>query len=382
MATPATVDLDKTFSSALDESYGTIDVRVVVLNRKPDQSGAAVELEPEVPADLQPDEVLPDDSGKTPLAGYLEDPKRGRECVVFTVNGQRQEAWDNTFIQRELGFKYLRNRTMIIVSLDGMQPEALADIMQGSREHFYPGTVYGAIVGRLTATLKKDPDLEALEAEAEREISQLRAGDEAVKQALDQLIEDHHQHGDHTQDGLVDPGTGQGVGIGPGPNRTQDVVVEPGIGGVPATGPYLTIEPGSEVIRLIPGEPKRLKVMTSPVDVMRDAVTFTAEILPVTEGLKIATEKEVDCARIALSFVEPTDIEDDFYPIEAKLRVVAWLKGHAEPRVLERKVVVSKPTKREPRARAYLTSVYTLFCVHYPLDIFGGWHGGLFAGFA
>src|SRR5687768_16078803 len=122
MATPATIALDKTFSSALDESYGTIDVRVVVLNRKPDQSGAAVELEPEVPADLQPDEVLPDDSGKTPLAGYLEDPKRGRECVVFTVNGQRQEAWDNTFIQRELGFKYLRSRTMIIVSLDGMKP--------------------------------------------------------------------------------------------------------------------------------------------------------------------------------------------------------------------------------------------------------------------
>jgi len=32
----------------------------------------------------------------------------GKECIVFLVNGQRQEAWDNTFIQRELGFKYLR----------------------------------------------------------------------------------------------------------------------------------------------------------------------------------------------------------------------------------------------------------------------------------
>jgi len=76
---------------------------------------------------------------------------------------------------------------MIIATLDGLKPEALADIMQGSREHFYPGVVHGAIVGRLTATLRKDPDLEELEAEAERQISELRSGDAAVKNALDQL---------------------------------------------------------------------------------------------------------------------------------------------------------------------------------------------------
>jgi hypothetical protein len=42
---------------------------------------------------------------------------------------------------------------------------------------------------------KNDPDLIRLEEEAEEAVSELSAGDEKVKQTLDQLIESHHDHG-------------------------------------------------------------------------------------------------------------------------------------------------------------------------------------------
>ena len=239
----APVLLDKSFNAAVSESYGTIEIRVVVLQKRPQQ----LQPEPEVPLDAEEGEIFLADTGKSPLAGYLEDPKRGKECIVFLVNGQRQEAWDNTFIQRELGFKYLRNRTMIIVTLDGLKPEALADIMQGSREPFYPGVVYGAIVGRLTATLRKDPDLEELEAEAERQISELRSGDAAVKNALDQLIEDHHAQGDHFYDGIGDTGAATISGASFGKTTSQSVIVEPSVvSGAPTEGPYLFSDHASQ----------------------------------------------------------------------------------------------------------------------------------------
>jgi hypothetical protein len=185
-------ELDKTLTSAVSDDYGTMSVRVVVLKKAQD---AAPDGEAEVPSDLGQDEVLPTKE-KKPTDNYLEDPKRGKECCVFLINGQRQDAWDNTFIVRDLGLKYLRNRTMIVVDLDGLKQEALFELMSGDRQGFCQGTVYHAVWTRLVATLKKDPDLERLEADAERETAELRTGDEAVKQALDQLIEEHHSHAD------------------------------------------------------------------------------------------------------------------------------------------------------------------------------------------
>ena len=82
----APVLLDKSFTSAISESYGTIDIRVVVLQKRPQQS----QPEPETPLDAEEGEIFLSDTGKSPLAGYLEDPKRGKECIVFLVNGQRQ----------------------------------------------------------------------------------------------------------------------------------------------------------------------------------------------------------------------------------------------------------------------------------------------------
>src|SRR6185295_18691576 len=100
-----------------------------------------------------PDEDDMPSAGKKPTDTYLESPKRGKECCVFLINGQRQDAWDDTFIERDLGLKYLRHRTLIVVDLDGLKNEAIGGIMQGSRQGFYQGAVYSAISKRLIATL-------------------------------------------------------------------------------------------------------------------------------------------------------------------------------------------------------------------------------------
>jgi hypothetical protein len=125
---------------------------------------------------------------------------------VFLINGQRQHAWDNQFIVRDLELKYLRNRMVVVIDCDGLKPDATAQLMQGSRNQFYEGQVYDALASRVTATLKGDPDLRGLEEEAEDEISNLQAGDEAVKAALDQLIEAHHDAATHVYPGHFEPG--------------------------------------------------------------------------------------------------------------------------------------------------------------------------------
>jgi hypothetical protein len=109
---------------------GTISIRVIVLPAK-QKKGAAPEPDPVLPLDLKEDEDLLFDKAATPLGSYLEHSK-GKRCVVFLVNGQRQESLDNSFIVQELGFKYLRNRMMIAVDVDGLKPEAIGKMMQGA----------------------------------------------------------------------------------------------------------------------------------------------------------------------------------------------------------------------------------------------------------
>lgn len=68
-------------------------------------------------------------------------------------------------------------------------------MMQGSRQGFYRGDIFDKITKRIVATLKNDLDLVRLEKEAEEAVSELSAGDEKVKQTLDQLIDSHHDMG-------------------------------------------------------------------------------------------------------------------------------------------------------------------------------------------
>src|SRR5574341_419052 len=192
-------ELDKSLTASVGTGYGTITIRVVVLQKQM-AAAAAPSGSIQLPLDVVSDEMLPE-TDKRPTSTFLEEPKRGRQVCVFLINGQRQHAWDNQFIVRDLELKYLRTRMIVVVDCDGLKPEAIAELMQGSRNQFYEGQVYAALESRLLATLKGDPDLRRLEEQAEDEIANLQAGDEAVKAALDQLIEAHHEASAHVTHG-------------------------------------------------------------------------------------------------------------------------------------------------------------------------------------
>ena len=183
---------------------GTISIRVFVLPPKPKKGSEKVT---ELPLDVQEgEEFMLDDKGATPVSSYLEA-SRGKRCVVYLVNGQRQEFEDNSFIVQDLGFRYLRARMMIMVDVDGLAQEVIGRLMQGSRQGFYKGAVREALTKRIVATLKEDPDLVRLEQEAEEAVSELSAGDEKVKQTLDQLINSHHDKGHSFAEGVGSPAT-------------------------------------------------------------------------------------------------------------------------------------------------------------------------------
>jgi hypothetical protein len=94
------------------EDLGTISIRVFVLppkRKKGGQTQAALPLDVE-----EGEEFMLDEKGATPVSSYLEA-GRGKRCVVYLVNGQRQEFDDNGFIVQDLGFRYLRARMMIMV---------------------------------------------------------------------------------------------------------------------------------------------------------------------------------------------------------------------------------------------------------------------------
>lgn len=355
--------LDKNLNTALDEGHGTITIRVVVLAKNV-ATGAAPSALDATPVDAAPDENLPD-TDKRPISTFLEEQKRGRQCCVFLINGQRQHAWDNQFIVRDLEMKYLRNRMIVIVDCDGLKPEAIAELMQGSRHQFYEGTVYSAIESRVIATLKGDPDLRRLEEEAEDEISSLEAGDEAVKAALDQLIEAHHDAAAHTDHGHTQPGAESRQERAAGAlEQTQDVVL---IGeadvGVDGTEPVLNIRPDLATIRLKPNEARQIAIYSKPDTAWKLLETMVVTSDPPLRELQITRRSRIASEDVELKFVEPEDFDEDQYPIETVLRATAMFKGYPEPRVLERRVVVSLPTKRPPKPRAPLKDDPTMIKV-------------------
>src|SRR5437868_14123467 len=123
--------------------------------------------------------------------------------------------------------KYLRPRILVVGDCDGLKPEAIAELMQGSRNQFYEGHVYSALESRVLATLKGDPDLRRLEEQAEDEIANLQAGDEAVKTALDQLIEAHHDTANRVKHGMNQPGQQTRMDGSVGPlEQLQSVVID------------------------------------------------------------------------------------------------------------------------------------------------------------
>ena len=341
--------LDKSLGAALNEGYGTIAIRVVVLE-KAMAAASAPNAADETPADAMPDEVLPD-TDKRPISTFLEEPKRGRQCCVFLINGQRQHAWDNTFVVRDLELKYLRNRMIIVVDCDGLKPEAIAHLMQGSRFQFLEGTVYSALETRVVATLKGDPDLRRLEEEAEEEISSLQAGDEAVKAALDQLIEAHHDAAPHASHGTTQGGeASRSEGESGTLTQTENVVVKTDSAvGAPATEPTISLRPDVTTIRLKPNDARRYLVFANPEESWKTLESMAVTLDPPVKEFQITRTSQIAGEEIALQFVQPEDFDEDEYPIETVLRCTGTFKGFPEHRIVERRIVVTPSKKRNPR---------------------------------
>lgn len=341
--------LDKSFEAAVEEGYGTITIRVVVLDKKGDELGPTADGS-EVPIDAAPDEMLPELDTKKAVAGFLEEPKRGKYVCVFLINGQRQHVWDNQFISRDLSFKYLRNHMLVIVDCDGLRPEAIAELIQGSRHQFYEGSVYAALEARVISTLKEDPDLKRLHEEAEDEIANLGAGDEAVKLALDQLIESHHEAASHVDAGAGQPGVSARNESTPGGLvQTQDVVVESESPiGADATDPVLQLRPEVPTIRLKPNDERSFSIHSRPDGAWKAVGQVAFVFDPPVKELQVTRSNLPNGEKVSLKFVEPEQFDDDEYPIEATLRVTATFAGFREPRLLERRVVITPPRKTPP----------------------------------
>jgi hypothetical protein len=339
MQTPILL-LDKQYSPDLETDLGKVGIRVVVFSKK---QAVAPSTDEDQPFDLEADEDFT--TSDSEVNSYLEFPKRGKLCCVFLINGQRHHGLDNAFIVNDLKMKYLRKRMIVIVDLDGLTQKANAEIMQGSRSGFFEGEVYHKIRERVIATLQNDPDLLDLEEEAEEELSQLQAGDAAVQEALDQLIEQHFDFGDHPADGGADPGGKMGHFFGADGKPVNIDVVTVGEEGSPALEPVLVSDHAASTLRLPPNTKTRLAVTVAPKNDWERLVNIGAFIEPTTPGLTCTFAKDTDSAQIEVEYSEPEDFDTDSYPLEATLRVMATLKDLAEPRLHEKTIVI-RPRKK------------------------------------
>jgi hypothetical protein len=324
---------------------GTISIRVFVLPPKPKKG---TEKQVTLPLDVdEGEEFMLDEKGATPVSSYVES-GRGKRCVVFLVNGQRQEFDDNTFIVQDLGFRYLRARTMIMVDVDGLAQEAIGQLMQGSRQGFYQGAIREAIKKRLIATLKDDPDLIRLEQEAEEAVSELAAGDEKVKQTLDQLIDSHHDKGHSFTEGMSVAGDGQSDELGfKIVTKGSVVTLLPPDTGQAADYPVLTSQPAASIIRLRPNQPREIAIKSIPSGHWSALAQFTAQSDPTVMELNVKKETLEDHAKLTLTFNEPDGFDSDEYPVRAIVKVAARFNGIAEVRQLQLSVLI-KPDVYRP----------------------------------
>jgi hypothetical protein len=344
VAEAAAVQITSLFDEVPVTDLGTISIRVFVLPHKPKKGS---QKEAALPLDLEEGEafVLEQD-GATPMSSYLES-TRGKRCVVFLVNGQRQEFLDNSFIVQELGFKYLRSRMMIAVDVDGLAPEAIARMMQGSRQGFYRGHIFAAISKRIVATLKNDPDLVRLEEEAEEAVSELSAGDDKVKQTLDQLIDSHHEHGHDFAEGAGIAGDTQNsdeLGFKTVVKNGVVTLLPPETG---AASDYPVLSLGWSNVRLRPNQTREISVKTIPTGHWAAVSQFTVDSDPSVLELNVKKERLEDHGKLTLLFTEPEGFDTDQYPVRANVKITARFNGIKEPRQLEFSVHV-KPDKEPP----------------------------------
>jgi len=345
--TKVAIELDQQLTSEVSDGYGTLAIRVVVVTpRQPGDESEEVNLANEFD---DHEENEPDDDKKGgPLSSYLEKKTYGKWCAVFLINGQRHDAWDNTFISRDLEFKFLRDRTMVIVDLDGLAESAMSEIMQGSRQGLYQSKVYAAIRTRIIQTLKSNPELRQLQVDAEQKALDMKAGDEAVKTKLNQLIEGHHLTAQTDGTGNASGGIQEVSGGLFGNGLRDQSVVMLGATGQPADLPVLITIPLLNAVRIRAGESKEVVIVAGPSTAWADINDFKVEIVSDDEHLTGEVKKQTDRATVMVRFAA-TDYSDEDFPVMGELQAFARFKDKPEPRALKLPIVVTKkPTPPDP----------------------------------
>ena len=121
---------------------------------------------------------------------------------------------------------------------------------------------------RVAATLKEDSDLLRLEEEAEEQVSEVKAGDEKVKQTLDQLIDFLllNMAGTPPREGagkLPATTSGRRAWLQDAGQRRCSVPLPPHKGQA-AEYPVLFSQPASSSIRLRPNQPREISIKSMP----------------------------------------------------------------------------------------------------------------------
>lgn len=321
-------------------------------------------------------------AGRIKLATHPENPiaERGINAMEALIElERRREIFKDSSVlppqsPREAVMRYLRKRMVVVVDLDDLSPKAHAEIIQGSRSGFYEGQVYHKIRGRLIATLHSDPDLLDLEEEAAEELSQLQTGDAAVQQALDQLIEHHFDLGDHSAKGGDESGGKEGHFFGADGKPVNINVVTFGEDGTPALGPVLVSNHAAETLRLPPNTKSKLTVRVAPNSEWDRTTNIEAFVDPITTGLNCIFTKNNDNATVELEFVESSSFDQNDYPIEATLRILANFKDVAEPRLLEKTIAIRPRIKRPtpPPRKLTDTPTYIRIVSRQPVRLIAG----------
>ena len=237
---------------------------------------------------------------------------------------------------------------MIMVDVDGLAPEAIGRLMQGSRQGFYQGVIREAIAKRIINTLKEDPDLVRLEEEAEEAVSELSAGNEKVRQTLDHLIDSHHDKGSSLVEGSATAGDSRdadelGFKI---INKGGVVSLLPPDTGQPADYPVLRSQPAASTIRLRPNQPREIAIKSIPSGHWAAISQLVVEPDPRVLELSVSKEKLDDHGKLTLTFKEPEGFDEDEYPLHATVKVTARFNGIAEPRRLDLGVLVKPDVPR------------------------------------
>ena len=95
---------------------------------------------------------------------------RGREGIIFTVNGQTHGNLSRAFFSRKsVGMNRLEDSLLVTVDCSGISGRRKEDLFMNSRDRMEQGEFLKAIEDALAQILKNDPDLRALSAQRRSE---------------------------------------------------------------------------------------------------------------------------------------------------------------------------------------------------------------------